>query len=168
MSEGATGRTVLRRFLVAAVVVVLALAFGVAGPAGLLVALTGLAVIALLVRLVQIPSAPPHRRRPRRPVPVANAPYRSYRQIAEQLSWGQVSPRHYDLVTRPMLTRLLAARLADRRRIELDTDPEAARAAVGEQVWEMVSPQRPVSGSSQPPGVDRRTRAMIVDRLEHL
>ena len=56
--------------------------------------------------------------------PVENAPFRSYRQVAEALSWAEVSPRHYDLVTRPLLVQLLAARLADHHRVDLAADPE--------------------------------------------
>ena len=60
------------------------------------------------VALSRVPAAP-EPRRPRRPgPPVENAPFRSYRQVAEALSWAEVSPRHYDLVTRPLLVRLLA------------------------------------------------------------
>jgi len=101
-------------------------------------------------------------------VPVEHAPYASFRQVAEQLSWAQVSPRHYDLVTRPLLIQLLASRLADRHRIDLAKEPARARAVVGEDVWRWVDPGRPPDRSSQPPGVDRRTVTAIVERLERL
>ena len=81
---------------------------------------------------------------------------------------AQVSPRHYDLVTRPLLIQLLASRLADRHRIDLAKEPGRARAVVGEDVWRWVDPGRPPDRSSQPPGVDRRTVTAIVERLERL
>ena len=114
------------------VVVVAVLA---AGAAGLIVAVSAVAVVAGLVALLRIPSAPPRRPALRPGPPVDNAPYRSYRAVLEALSWAEVSPRHYDLVTRPVFIRMLATRLADRHRVDLAADPGAARALVGEDVW---------------------------------
>lgn len=139
-----------------------------AGPAGLLVSLSSAAAVTVLVLLLRVPAVPPARRRPRPGPPVDNAPFRGYREVAEQLSWAAVSPRHYDLVTRPLLTRLAAARLADRHRVDLHEDPVAARSLLGDDVWPWVDPARPVSRDSQPPGVARATLARIVDRLERL
>jgi hypothetical protein len=115
-----------------------------------------------------VPAAPPPRHpRPAGP-PVENAPYRSYRQVSEALSWASVSPRHYDLVTRPVLVQLLSSRLADHHRVDLAADPEAARALVGEDLWHWLDPQREVARQGQPPGVDLETLTRIVDRLESL
>ena len=113
-----------------------------AGAAGLLVSLSVLAVAAAVVIPVTLPAAAPVRLRRRLGPPVDNAPYRAYRQVAEQLSWADVSPRHYDLVTRPLLTRLAASRLADRHRIDLWSNPAAARAVLGEDVWPWDDPAR--------------------------
>jgi hypothetical protein len=160
------GRRVRVALAVALVVVVLALA--TAGPAGLLVALSAAAVGAVLVLSLRLPGPPPRRGRGRPGPPVDNAPFRAYRKVADQLSWAAVSPRHYDMITRPLLIQLAASRLADRHRVDLRADPAAARAILGEDVWPWVDPDRPASRNSQPPGVGADTLTLIVDRLEHL
>lgn len=147
---------------------VVAVAVVVAGAAGLLVAVSGIAVVTTVVLLLRTPAAPPPRRRPRPGPPVENAPFRAYRQVAEALSWAAVSPRHYDLVTRPLLTSLAAARLADRHRVDLHGDPDAARALVGEDVWHWIDPAREASRDSQPPGIGPGTLTLIVGRLEKI
>lgn len=139
-----------------------------AGAAGLLVSVSVLAGVAVLVLALRLPGAAPARHRPRPGPGVDNEPYRAYRQVAEQLSWADVSPRHYDLVTRPLLTRLAAARLADRHRVDLWTDPAGARAVLGDDVWTWVDPARDASRDSQPPGIGPETLTRIVDRLESL
>jgi hypothetical protein len=167
--DGATRRLgpAARAGLVAAVLLVGG-AVLFAGAAGLVVALSVLAGAAVLALGLRLPAAPPLRRR-RRPAPrVDNAAYGSFRDVAEKLSWAAVSPRHYDVVTRPLLTRLAAARLADTRRVDLYADPDAARAVLGEDVWPWVDPAREPVRDSQPPGVPRETLTRIVERLEAL
>lgn len=139
-----------------------------AGAAGLLVALSSIALVAVAVALLAVPAAPPPPRRPRPGPPVDNAPFRAYREVAEALSWAAVSPRHYDLVTRPLLTRLLASRLQDLHRIDLRADPQAARRLVGEDTWHWLDPGRPVARQAQPPGVDLPTLTRIIEALERL
>lgn len=139
-----------------------------AGAAGLLVSVSALAGIAVLVLALRLPGAAPSRHRPRPGPAVDNEPYRAFRQVAEQLSWAEVSPRHYDVVTRPLLTRLAAARLADRHRVDLWSDPAGARAVLGDDVWTWVDPAREASRDSQPPGIGPETLTRIVDRLESL
>lgn len=152
----------------AVALLVVTVAVAAAGAAGLLVSLSLLAMAATLVLVLRMPSAPLPAARRRPGPPVDNAPFPAYRQVAEQLSWAAVSPRHYDMVTRPLLTSLAAARLADRHRVDLHADPEAARAVIGEDVWPWVDPARGVSRDSQPPGIGRDTLTHIVDRLENL
>jgi hypothetical protein len=151
---------------VATALVVVATA--VAGAAGLLVSLSALAGVAAVVLPLTLPGATPVRRTGAAGPAVDNAPYRAYRQVAEQLSWAAVSPRHYDLVTRPLLSRLAAARLADRHRVDLWSEPERARTVLGDDVWPWVDPAREPSRDSQPPGVGPDTLTRIVERLENL
>jgi hypothetical protein len=142
--------------------------YGGAGFAGLVVALSALAVLGLLILALGVPAAPVRRRRRRRRLPPNDSPYPTFQQVSEQLSWAAVSPRHYDMVTRPLLVRLMASRLADRHGIDLHRSPEQARSVVGEDLWWWLDPARPVEGSSQPPGVDVRTLTRLVERLETL
>ncbi len=147
---------------------VVAAAVAVAGAAGLIVAVSVIAVVTTVVLVVRTPGAPPPRRRARPGPPVENAPFRAYRQVAEQLSWAAVSPRHYDLVTRPLLTSLAASRLADRHRVDLHADPDRAREVIGADVWRWIDPAREASRDSQPPGIGSGTLSLIVGRLEDL
>jgi hypothetical protein len=160
-----SGRT---RLLVGLGALVVLAGTSAAGAAGLLVSVSVLAGIAVLVLALRLPGAAPPRARPRPGPGVDNEPFRAYRQVAEQLSWADVSPRHYDVVTRPLLTRLAAARLADRHRVDLWSDPAGARAVLGEDVWTWVDPAREASRDSQPPGIGPETLTRIVDRLESL
>lgn len=156
------------RALLAVVGCGVVLACALAGLGGLVVALSVVAVGALLAGLLAVPAAPSRRVRRRRPVRQENAPYRSYRRIAEALSWATVSPRHYDVVTRPVLQRLLVTRLAERHGLDPVRSPAAAEAVVGSDLWHWLDPGRPADAASHPPGLDSRTLARIVDRLESL
>jgi hypothetical protein len=139
-----------------------------AGFTGLMVSLSTLAVLGLLVLTLTVPAAPIRHRRRRRPLPSFDEPYPTFQHVSEQLSWAQVSPRHYDMVTRPLLVRLMASRLADHHGIDLHRSPDQARAVVGDELWWWLDPARPSEGSSQPPGVDVRTLTRLVERLEKL
>jgi hypothetical protein len=153
-----------------AVICVLAVggAYSGAGFAGLVVALSAIAVLGLLILALGVPAAPTRRRRRRHRLPSFDEPYPTFQQVSEQLSWAQVSPRHYDMVTRPLLVRLMASRLSERHGIDLHRSPEQARAVVGDDLWWWLDPVRPVEGSSQPPGVDVRILTRLVERLESL
>jgi hypothetical protein len=146
----------------------LVVVYALSGVGGLLVVLTVIAVVGVLATVGRLPAPAARRVRTRTPVPVVNAPYRTYRQVAEQLSWARVSPRHYDVVTRPLLQRLMASRLAERHGIDVHASPDAARAVLGDDVWPWLDPARPPSGSSRPPGLAERDLHRVVDRLEAL
>jgi hypothetical protein len=134
----------------------------------LLVVLSTLAGAVALGVAIGLPGAParPARRKPG--PPVRDAPYRAYRQVAEQLSWAAVSPRHYDLMTRPMLVEIAAARLADRHGVDLYTQPAAACDLLGPDVWRWLDPTAVPTRDSQPPGVGRDVLRRVVERLERL
>ena len=76
------------------------------------------------------------------------------REVA--LSLGSAFDVHYRL--RPLLRELAADRLAVRRGIDLDRDAEPARAALGDELWEVVRPDR------EPP-VDRYGPGLPLDEL---
>jgi hypothetical protein len=149
----------------------LAASYPAGGPRGLVIAAIGLAVLALLITLAAVPRGPAHLppRRSRRTAPdVRSDDFPSYRKIAADLGWAAVSMRHYDHVARPLLSRLLAAVLEDRRRLDLDRAPGAVRNLMGADLWPLVDPARPASDDSNAPGVDLPTLARIVTRLEEL
>jgi hypothetical protein len=146
-------------------------AYGGAGFAGLVVAFSALAVIGLRILALGVPAAPIRRQRRRRRLRHTgpnDSVFPTFEHVSEQVSWAAVSPRHYDMVTRPLLVRLLASRLLDRHGVDLHRHPAEARAIVGDDLWWWLDPDRPVEGSSQPPGVDAGTLTRLVERLEKL
>jgi hypothetical protein len=149
----------------------LAASYPAGGSRGLVITAIALAVLALLITLAAVPRGPAHLppRRSRRTAPdVRSDDFPSYRKIAADLGWAAVSMRHYDHVARPLLSRLLAAVLEDRRRLDLDRAPGAVRNLMGADLWPLVDPARPASDDSNAPGVDLPTLARIVTRLEEL
>jgi hypothetical protein len=152
-------------------VLVLAAGYAVAGQAGLFAVAVAAGVAALVAARLRIAGGPgqPTAPRPTRaqPHPPASG-FPAYRRIEGALSWSQTSRRHYDHATRPLLQRLLAAILADRRRIDVTTDTAAARELVGDDLWPLLDPSRPASADSREPGVGIADVARVADRLERL
>lgn len=146
--------------------IMLVAGYAVGGQAGLLAVVALAAAAVLLTARLRIPS--PSRPLPPRPEQQAGPRFPAYRRIESALGQAQTSRRHFDYGTRPMLQRLLAARLADRRRLDLTRDTWAAREALGDDLWPLLDPARPASSDSRPPGVSEQTIARIVDRLEDL
>jgi hypothetical protein len=146
--------------------VMLAAGYAAGGQVGLLAVVALAAVAGLLTARLRIP--PPVRRPPPRQEQPAGGEFTAYRRIESALALGQTSQRLFDYTARPLLQRLLAALLADRRRLDLTKNPQAAREAVGDDLWPLIDPARPASGDSRPPGVSGQIIARIVDRLEDL
>jgi hypothetical protein len=55
-----------------------------------------------------------------------------------------------------------------RHGIDLDRRPQAARALLGEDAWDLVRPDRPAPDDSHSPGVTLQQVRAAVDRLEAL
>lgn len=71
---------------------------------------------------------------------------------------------HYHLV--PRLRAVAAGLLSSRRNVSLAETPEAARAILGEDVWELVRPDRPAPEDRLAEGIPVRQLARVVDALE--
>jgi hypothetical protein len=140
-------------------------AYAVAGARGLALGGTVLALAVLLAARLAIVPAAPHStgRRKRKEPGVSAEDFPAFRQIIADLGWAGASMRHYDHVTRPVLTRLVGAALADR-----GLSLPAAEARAGADLWPLMDPSAPLSNDSQAPGVDAATLGRIVDRLERL
>jgi hypothetical protein len=146
--------------------VMIAAGYAAGGQVGLLAVVALAAGAGLLTARLRIP--PPVRRPPPRRELAAGGEFAAHRRIQSALALAQTSQRLFDHTARPLLQRLLAALLADRRRLDLAKDPRAGREAVGDELWPLIDPARPASGDSRPPGVSEQTMARIVDRLEDL
>lgn len=71
---------------------------------------------------------------------------------------------HYRL--RPHLVRIAAHRLAARRGLDLESQPEAAQRILGEAAWEIVRPDRESPSDRNARGIDLVTIRRVVDALE--
>jgi len=103
----------------------------------------------------------------RRPTPAAAAPLELVRMERElELGVADATYAHRRLL--PLLRAAAAARLAGRHGVELERRPEAARALLGDEVWELLRPDRPEPADRHGPGVPRELVAAVVERLEAL
>lgn len=84
------------------------------------------------------------------------------------LELGVASAGHAHHRLLPMLREAAAARLASRHGIELERRPEAAQALLGDDVWELLRPDRPEPVDRFDPGVPRDRVAATIGRLESL
>ncbi len=82
------------------------------------------------------------------------------------LATGTAFDVHYRL--RPALREVAAHRLATRRGIDLDRDPQAARAALGDEVWAIVKPDRERPAYHHAPGVPLERVRRAVEALERI
>jgi len=155
-------------FLLLATALLTILGWLVAGSLGAFWVPALAAAAAVLLLRLELP-APRRRRRRHRPTRrFDNRDFPAYRRIEESLMWSRVSARHFDHAALPLLSRIAATQLVERRGIDLAGDPVAARAALGDDVWELVDPNRPISTDTSAPGVSRAAVARLTDRLESL
>jgi hypothetical protein len=103
----------------------------------------------------------------RRRTPKTQEPIELLRMERElELGIAGAGNAHYRLL--PLLRSAATARLATRRGIELDRRPEAAQAALGDDVWDLLRPDRPEPADRFAPGVARERVAAAIERLESL
>ena len=73
---------------------------------------------------------------------------------------------HYRL--RPVLREVAEQRLADRRGLRLDSDDPRVREACGEELWEVVRPDREAPDHRYRPGLEPAALERVVARLEDI
>ena len=73
---------------------------------------------------------------------------------------------HYRL--RPSLVELASELLSSHRGIDFEREPDRARAALGEDVWEVVRPDRPQPAEHLAPGSTRHSLDRVVTALERV
>jgi hypothetical protein len=129
----------------------------------------GAVTLRLLVRLVQLahPPAPPSEldaaldRRPARPA----APP-ELESVARMLALASASGVYVHNRLRPELREIARDLLFSRCGIDLDAEPEAARAALGPAVWDLLRPGREEPDGYESPGLSPPVLARIVADLE--
>jgi hypothetical protein len=79
---------------------------------------------------------------------------------------GTAFDLHYRL--RPRVSEIAASRLADRRGIDLERRPEAAREALDDAVWELVRPDRVASRNHHAPGLGLPGLRAVLEGLDRI
>ena len=102
-----------------------------------------------------------------RPLATAPQPVELLR-MERDLELGIASAGHAHHRLLPILREAAVARLASRHGIDLERRPEAAQALLGEDVWELLRPDRPEPADRFDPGVPRERVAAAIQRLELL
>jgi hypothetical protein len=152
--------------------IVLALnVFGATTVVGVYVVVMGALVLAPLTRLAQIPGemqeASLFDLALKRSRPGSTRPPELVR-IERELVAGleTAGGLHQRLV--PLLREAATARLAGTRRIDLVHQPDAARAALGDETWELVRPDRPAPHDRTASGLPVARLRTLLDTLEQL
>ena len=85
-------------------------------------------------------------------------------RIEREITLGTTSAGHLDTRLLPLLREAASARLG----IDFDIHPERARAALGDETWELLRPDRPEPSDRSAPGLSIRRVRAVVDLLEQL
>ena len=89
-------------------------------------------------------------------------------RMDRELVLGSADADHSQRRLLPLLRATAAARIAARHGFELERRPEAARALLGEDVWELLRPDRPAPEDRHASGVPRKRIAAVIERVESL
>lgn len=89
-------------------------------------------------------------------------------RMERELVLGVADADHAQRQLLPLLRAAAAARLSARHGIELERRPEAARALLGEDAWELLRPDRPEPEDRHAPGVPRERVVAVIERVESL
>jgi hypothetical protein len=85
-------------------------------------------------------------------------------RIEREITLGTTSAGHLHTRLLPLLRDAVAARLG----IDIDLHPERARAALGEESWELLRPDRPEPAERSAPGLPIRRVRTVIDEIERL
>ena len=89
-------------------------------------------------------------------------------RMERELELGIADATHAHRRLLPLLRAAAEARLASRRGVDLDRRPDAAEALLGEDVWELLRPDRPEPADRHGPGVPRASVTAVIERVESL
>jgi len=88
--------------------------------------------------------------------------------MERELVLGSADADHAHRRLLPLLRGTAAARISARHGFELQRRPEAARDLLGEDVWELLRPDRPQPADRHGPGVPRAHVEAVIERVESL
>jgi hypothetical protein len=89
-------------------------------------------------------------------------------RMERELDLGVAGAAHAHRRLLPLLRAAAAARLSSRPGIELEQRPDAARTLLGDDVWELLRPDRPEPEDRHGPGVPREQVAAAIEAVEAL
>jgi hypothetical protein len=89
-------------------------------------------------------------------------------RMERELSLGMADADHAHRRLLPLLRAAAAARLASRHGIALERRPEIAHALLGDDVWELLRPDRPDPEDRHGPGVAREQVVAVIEAVEAL
>jgi hypothetical protein len=89
-------------------------------------------------------------------------------RMERELVLGSADADHAHRRLLPLLRAAAAARIAARHGFALERRPEAARALLGEDAWELLRPDRPEPADRHDPGVPQEDIAAVIARVEAL
>jgi len=127
--------------------------------------------IVTLVRGIRDGDGPPRARRfeaALRRRPPADSPPVELVRVDRELELGVANALHAHRRLLPLLRAAAAARIGTRHGFDLERQPDAARRVLGDDVWELLRPDRPEPADRHAPGIPRRRIAAAVERLESL
>jgi hypothetical protein len=128
-------------------------------------------ILVVLIRQLRARRGPtPTRRfedalRDRKP---AASPPEELLRMERELVLGSADADHAQRRLLPLLRATAAARIAARHGFELERSPDAARALLGADVWELLRPDRPEPADRHDPGVPQAEIAAAIARIEAL
>ena len=85
-----------------------------------------------------------------------------------EITLGIANARHLHARLLPILRDAAAARLAAHHNVDLERRPEAARALLGDEAWQLLRPDLPAIEDRSAPGLPLRRIRALVDTLERL
>jgi len=93
---------------------------------------------------------------------------RALARLEREVALGTASAFDAHVRVRPHLRQVAAHRLASRRGLDLDTGAPATRALLGEELWELLRPDRPPPADRFGPGLPLASLRSALDRLERI
>jgi hypothetical protein len=89
-------------------------------------------------------------------------------RMERELVLGSADADHAHRRLLPLLRATAAARIAARHGFELERRPDAARALLGSDVWELLRPDRPEPADRHDPGIPEAQIAAAIAQIEAL
>jgi hypothetical protein len=134
------------------------------------VVVTALALVALIrySRERAGPEPPSRFERALRKTKPGNAQPEELLRMDREILLGIADADHAHRQLLPLLRATAAARLAARHGLALDRRPGLERSLLGEEVWELLSPDRPQPADRHAPGLTREQVVAVIERVESL